>query len=142
MIGKYKNIIIVLVIVILGFVAYSFLKPADSTETLLSTTEKQDSTQILGDEISSAINQINSLKLDRGVLDDPVVKNLVDHSKPIVSEPVGRKNPFAPIGQDSGNSATSTISSTSTSTSNLKINTATSTTGTTSQKTSTSTAAH
>jgi len=137
MIGKYKNIIIVGVIIALGLIAYSFLKPAPTAETLLATTERQDSAQVLGDEISSAISQINSLKLDRGVLDDPVVKNLKDHSKPIIAEPVGRKNPFAPIGQDSGNSASSTISSTSTA--GLKINTATSTTGTTLQKTSTST---
>lgn len=133
MIGKYKNIIIVIVIIVLGLVAYSFLKSSPTAETLLATTQRQDSAQVLGDEISSAINQINSLKLDRAVLDDSVVQHLIDHSKPIVPEPVGRNNPFAPIGQNEGDSASSTINS------NIKINTASSTKGTTLPKNGTST---
>jgi len=133
MIGKYKNIIIIGVIIALGLIAYSFLKPDPTAETLLETTQRQDSAQVLGDEITSAISQINSLKLDRTVLDDPIVKKLIDHSKPILPEPVGRKNPFAPIGENSSvNGATSSA---------IKISTATSTTSSTSTKTSTSTTA-
>jgi hypothetical protein len=133
MIAKYKNIIIILVIIVLGLVAYSFLKPSPTAESLLATTQRQDSAQVLGDEITSAISQINSLKLDRAVLDDPIVKNLIDHSKPILPEPVGRKNPFAPIGKDSASdSATSTaslkISTTTTPAQPAKVNTGTSTT--------------
>ncbi len=108
MINKYKNIIIIAVIIGIGLIAYSFLKPDPTAESLLETTQRQDSAQVLGDEITTAINQINSLKLDRAVLDDPIVKNLIDHSKPIIPEPVGRANPFAPI-NSSGSSATSTI---------------------------------
>ena len=133
MIGKYKNIIIIAVIIGIGLIAYSFLKPDPTAETLLETTQRQDSAQVLGDEITSAISQINSLKLDRTVLDDPIVKKLIDHSKPILPEPVGRKNPFAPIGANSSvNGATSSA---------IKISTATSTTSSTSTKTSTSTTA-
>jgi hypothetical protein len=131
MISKYKNIIIIGVVIALGLIAYSIFKPAPTAETLLETTQRADSAQVLGDEITSAISQINSLKLDRGVLDDPVVKNLKDHSKPIIPEDVGRKNPFAPIGEV-GSSASNVNSTT------LKINTASSTTAT-STKTTTST---
>lgn len=120
MIGKYKNIIIVVVIIALGLIAYSFLKPDPTAESLLETTQRADSAQVLGDEISSAINQINSLKLDRSVLDDAVVKNLKDHSKPIIPEDVGRKNPFAPIGEIGG-SVSEAVNS------NIKNNTSTST---------------
>jgi len=124
MIGKYKNIIIVFVIIALGLIAYSFLRPDPTVESLLETTERQDGAQVLGDEITSAIGQINSLKLDRAIFDDPILKRLIDHSKPILPEPVGRKNPFAPIGGDDktgttttstgGSSATTTRASTST----------------------------
>ena len=128
MIAKYKNIIIIVVIIALGLIAYSFLRPKPTAETLLETTQRADSAQVLGDEITSAISQINSLKLDRGVLDDPIIKNLIDHSKPITPQDVGRKNPFAPIGASG-----SAIGATSTT---LKINTASST-NTTSTATST-----
>jgi len=128
MIGKYKNIIIVGVIIALALIAYSFLKPDPTAESLLATTQRADSAQVLGDEITSAISQINSLKLDRSVFDDPIVKKLIDHSKPIISEPVGRQNPFAPIGSSdkisSVNSATSTIKI-ATSTPNTQVGTST-----------------
>jgi len=109
MISKYKNIIIIAAIIGIGLIAYSFLKPDPTVESLLETTQRQDSAQVLCDEITSAINQINSLKLDRSVLDDPIVKNLVDHSKPIIPEPVGRINPFAPINSEVNSPATNTI---------------------------------
>jgi hypothetical protein len=115
MIGKYKNIIIVFVIIALGLIAYSFLRPDPTVESLLETTERQDGAQVLGDEITSAIGQINSLKLDRAIFDDPILKRLIDHSKPILPEPVGRKNPFAPIGV-SGETTTSASTKTATST--------------------------
>jgi len=131
MIAKYKNIIIVVVIIILGLVAYSFLKPDPTATALLETTQRQDSTQVLGDEITSAISQINSLKLDRSVLDDPIVKKLIDHSKPIVPIPSGRKNPFAPIGNESSlGSSTSSVIKTGTTTSVILPKTGTTTSAT------------
>jgi len=131
MLGKYRNIIIVAVIIALGLIAYSFLRPDPTVDNLLETTQRQDGAQVLGDEITSAISQINSLKLDRAVFDDPIIKRLIDHSKPILPEPVGRKNPFAPIGSngDSGTTTTSVIkNTTSAATSTPTVKTGTSTT--------------
>lgn len=117
MIGKYKNIIIVLVIVILGVVAYTLLRPDPTATSLLDTTQGQSSAQVLGDDITSAISQINSLKLDKSVLEDPVVKNLINHNVKINPIDSGRKNPFAPIGDESSlGNATSTVNKTSTTT--------------------------
>lgn len=113
MISKYKNIIIIAAIIGIALIAYSFLRPDPTAESLLETTQRQSSAQVLGDEITSAINQINSLKLERGVLDDPVVKNLIDHSKPIIPEPIGRENPFAPITSDGSDTPATTTSATS-----------------------------
>lgn len=106
--AKYKNIIIIAVIVVIGLIIYSIVKPDPEVQKLLETSERQDSAQVLGDDITRAINQIQSLKLDRAVLDDPVLKNLTDHSEPIIPEPVGRRNPFAPIGSDGGAPTVST----------------------------------
>lgn len=131
MISKYKNIIIIAAIIGIGLIAYSFLRPDPTAESLLETTQRQDSAQVLGDEITAAINQINSLKLDRSVLDDPIVLNLIDHSKPIIPEPIGRNNPFAPINSD-GNSSSATTTPTSIRTSTTTNQTTNTTTGTTS----------
>jgi len=116
MLGKYKNIIIIIVVIALGLIAYSIFRPDPEVKKLLETTQRQDSAQVLGDDITKAINQIQSLKLDRAVLDDPVLKNLVDHSEPIIPEPIGRKNPFAPIGSNSGGSSEIKNSATTTKT--------------------------
>jgi len=97
MINKYKNIIIIAVIIGLALIAYSFLKPADTPESLLQVTERQNGTQALGDEITDAINQINSLKLDNSIFKDPIMSKLIDHGTKFKSEPVGRIDPFAPI---------------------------------------------
>lgn len=97
MINKYKNIIIIAVIIGLALIAYSFLKPAETPESLLQVTERQNGTQALGDEITSAINQINSLKLDNSIFKDPIMSKLIDHGTKFNAEPVGRTDPFAPI---------------------------------------------
>ena len=130
MILKYKKIIIICLIIAGGLIAYSLLKPDPTVTSLLEKTQRQNSTQVLGDEITLAINQINSLKLDRSVFDDPVFNKLIDQSKPIIPKPVGRDNPFSPIGSDIK------TDNNSSSTPNLKI---ASTTVSTTTKTATTT---
>lgn len=95
---KYKKTIIVGIIIAAGLIAYSFLRPDPTVESMLQVTERQNSAQVLGDEITTAINQIQSLKLDNVIFSDPIFLKLIDHSRPIVAEPIGRTNPFAPIG--------------------------------------------
>lgn len=98
MLGKYKNLIIIIVIAGIGFVAYSIFKPVPDVDSGISITNSQDA-NILGAEITAAINQIGSLKLEKKVLEDPILKNLEDFSEPIIEQPVGRRNPFSPLGQ-------------------------------------------
>jgi hypothetical protein len=109
MINKYKNIIIIAVIIGLALIAYSFLKPAETPESLLVVTERQSSTQALGDEITGAINQINSLKLDNSIFKDPIMLKLKDNNQKIDPQDVGRPDPFAPI-TAKGSVSTTTIS--------------------------------
>jgi hypothetical protein len=114
MISAIKKIIIPLLIIIIGFVAYSvFIKKEESTSLLKK--ELPTSTDVLGADIIRAINQISSLELKRDVFNDPIFKTLVDRSEDLKPEPVGRLNPFAPIGSNA--SSTSATSSTSTATS-------------------------
>ena len=120
MLNKYKNLIIIALIIGVGLIVYSFVKKPATVESMLEVTQNQEGAQVLGDEITAAIEQIQSLKLDDTIFKDPIFVNLIDHSKPIEKQNVGRDNPFAPIG--SVNTATR-----ATTTSAIKIDDKTST---------------
>jgi Na+/melibiose symporter-like transporter len=115
MISSIKKIILPLIIIIIGFVAYSIFFKKDESTSLLKK-EVATSSDVLGADIIRAINQISSLELRRDVFNDPIFKTLVDRSEEIKPEPVGRQNPFAPIGavSDASNATTTTRTSTST----------------------------
>lgn len=97
---KYKKIISAIVITIILFFAYSFFFAGDSNgDGLISSSKtKRTAADIVGAEIIQALNQIERLQLDRAIFSDPVYKSLVDRSQPIPPEPVGKDNPFGPIG--------------------------------------------
>jgi len=95
MIKKYKNIIIVVVIISGAFWAYNqFFNTEIPGSASLRVTS---STDVLGADIIKAINQINALKLDRSVFEDPIFRTLVDRSEEILPQAKSRPNPFAPI---------------------------------------------
>jgi hypothetical protein len=97
--AKYKNIIILVVVIIAGYFAYQQFSGANlSGSASLSTVQRSSNTDVLGAEIIKAINQIDSLDLDRSVFDDPIFQTLVDRSQELREQPVSRSNPFAPIG--------------------------------------------
>lgn len=98
MIGKYKKVIIVVAIAIVLFFAYSFFFGKTDDGALLSRTANAPSgATVIGSEIIQALNQIDTLQLDRAIFEDPIYRSLVDRSQPIPPEPIGRENPFAPI---------------------------------------------
>ncbi len=93
-----KKILIAIAIIGGIFLVYTiFFKGDPEIESLLKSENQVDSADILGADIIKAINEINSLELDRSIFDDPVLKSLNDYSTDIEPEPKGRKNPFAPI---------------------------------------------
>lgn len=59
--------------------------------------------KILGAEITQALVQIESLTLDKDVFSNAIYRSLRDRSKRIDIEPIGRRNPFAPLGDTSVN---------------------------------------
>jgi hypothetical protein len=100
MLEKNKKLIIGIVLILASFFVYSrFFGPnSDRQLGLIQSGPAISSTEVLGTEIIRAINQINSLTLDKSVFTDPVFQTLIDRSQPIESEPRGRNNPFAPLG--------------------------------------------
>lgn len=96
---KYKNWIIIGLVIIVAFVIYAvFFGPKEKEEGLLSSGAVKTPAALVGSEIISALNQIESLRLDRAIFDSPVYQSLKDRSRKIQPEPVGKANPFSPIG--------------------------------------------
>lgn len=99
MFRKYKKIIIIVVVVIVLFFVYSFFFGGSSNDNSLlrGVANTPSGADVIGSEIIQALNQIDTLQLDRTIFEDPVFRSLVDRSQPIPPEPVGRDNPFSPI---------------------------------------------
>jgi hypothetical protein len=124
-----KNIIIVLVLAGLSFFGYKYLTRTATPEDAIV---KQDSTNMskMGAEVLVALNQLKTLKLDESVFKDKTFISLKDFSKPLGTEPIGRINPFYPIGVENNPASklkgASSTSATSSNTNNNRSNSATS----------------
>ena len=92
-----KNTIIVLVVAGVGYFGYNYLTRTDTPSDVLIQQNSADTSK-MGAEVLSALNQLKTLKLDASVFQDKTFLSLQDFSKPLNSEPVGRVNPFSPIG--------------------------------------------
>ncbi|MEY4440912.1 MAG: hypothetical protein RLY49_538 [Candidatus Parcubacteria bacterium] len=113
---KLKKIILLLIIAIALFVVYAvFIKKGPEVDSLINngTGSTSGDAQVIGNQISQALTRIDQLKLDKTIFTNILYRSLVDRSEPISEEPIGRSNPFAPIGDVSSvNSTTRNASST------------------------------
>ncbi len=107
MLDTIKKLIVPFIVIVGAFVLYSIFIKEEPTTSLLKK-EVATSGDVLGAEIIKAINQISTLTLDRSVFDDPIFKTLIDRSEVLQPEPIGRANPFAPIGSTGAAPTTST----------------------------------
>lgn len=115
--SKFKGLIIGVVIVVLAFLAYSqfFAKKGASTDAPLARidTSAKSSNQIegaAGREFVIQLLAIQSIHFNTQFFSDPAYLSLHDFSRPLVDQPKGRPNPFAPLGEDTGSIGTSTSS--------------------------------
>lgn len=93
---KYKNVITVVVLLAVGFFVYSsFFKP-DATSTLTAADVNPAQTAV-EQELIALLLELRSIRLDLSLFDDPAFQSLSDFSQELVSEPVGRPNPFLPL---------------------------------------------
>lgn len=93
---KFKTVIIVVLVIAIAFVAYSyfFAKP---TEPVLSV-QAVSTTPSVDQDLIAILLQLKSIKLDDAIFSDSAFKSLQDFSQELVQEPIGRNNPFAPLG--------------------------------------------
>ena len=84
-----------IVILIAAFLIFTYFIKSDP-EADLSVDSSQE---IIGRRLVDTLQKIRTLELDKSFLSDPAFLSLVDFTVEVVSEPTGRDNPFASIGQ-------------------------------------------
>ncbi len=95
-----KIIIAVIVVVVLGYIVYSFMSKPPAEEVAgpggLSSQSVQNTSEI-GKKLAATLETIRSIRLDRSIIENPVFMSLEDFSTEISPLPVGRDNPFEPV---------------------------------------------
>jgi hypothetical protein len=96
-----KTVIIFVVILIIGALMYFYTLGGPDDASITSLDQQGiliggEDTQIIGARVLSLLNEINTLRIDKSIFDDPVYKILLDHTVQIPEQNVGRANPFEP----------------------------------------------
>jgi len=100
-----KNWIWLVIIIVVAAVGYFYVNGsgAGSSSTLSATS---DANAAVGAQVLGLLNQIQSLRIDTTIFNDPGYKTLRDYSVVIPPVNVGRPNPFAPLPGIGTNSST------------------------------------
>lgn len=107
-IKKYKNIVLSVVIIAIAAAGYTILFGKDGAGTALLTSQRSDADVIgVGEDVLDLLRQLRLIELDGTIFEDPAFQSLEDFSQELIPEPVGRDNPFAPIGEGGGSRTTS-----------------------------------
>ncbi len=105
-----RNIILTGIIIVLVFVSFNVFfsgESADDIALVAASAEQRVESQV-GADILAALNTLESLRLDVSFFKNDLYRNLRDQSQLIQPQPVGRNNPFLPIGRESGAAPVST----------------------------------
>jgi hypothetical protein len=93
---QYQNVITVVVVLIVGFIAYTMFFTDKEEGVLIEETVSENSAA--DQDLIALLSELKSIELDEAVFSDPTFMSLQDFSQELVPEPVGRVNPFAPLG--------------------------------------------
>ncbi len=101
-----KFIIPIVIVLVLGFfyVYYTQTETQGETGSLVSQNAvagNSRATIAVGAEIISLLEKLDRITLDTALFQQPTFQSLRDFSITLRPQPVGRPNPFAPIGNDS-----------------------------------------
>ena len=101
---QYRNVVFVLAAVVIAFALYTYFFPGGGNNAVLSEEEVVPAEEATNQDLITLLLQLRSITLDGKIFSDPVFKSLADFGQELVPEPVGRTNPFAPLGAsaDSG----------------------------------------
>lgn len=97
-----KNIALIVGLVIVAVAGYFTFTRSPEPDAAVSTIAGASSAAAaVGQELVIELNRLKALRnISTDVLSDPSFESLVDYTQPIPTQPLGRLNPFAPIGSD------------------------------------------
>ena len=109
-IKKYKSAFIILIVAVLAFTAYSvfFAGGVRQDESLLTTNNAAVPEAAITSELISLLLEMKVLKLDNSLFSDKRFRSLTDFSVTLTPQPIGRSNPFLPLGVSSSEEAGAT----------------------------------
>ena len=82
--------------VIAAVIVYFMFFSGNSDDALLTTTAEDPTSQVSRDLLVT-LSSLNVIRLDETLFKDPVFVSLSDFGVIIPLQPVGRRNPFAPL---------------------------------------------
>lgn len=105
-----KNSLFIPVLVILAvliIVGYFFFSRGNSDAVLESQIKTAD--EVIGKDLLLSLLKLKTIKLDDSLFKDKVFLSLQDWTIELVPQPVGRNNPFLPLGKNGPVVATTTV---------------------------------
>jgi len=100
-IQRNQTVIIFLFIVGALFFGYQYFFSAPQ-EGALNVTNVQAAGSEADQELIALLLELKGIRLDNAIFTDTTFQSLTDFSKELVTEPIGRVNPFAPIDASQG----------------------------------------
>lgn len=94
-----QTAILVIVIIIIAFFAYTYFFTGNDESNAVLQTEQVSEVTPADQDLISLLLELKAITLDEAIFSDPTFRSLQDFSQELVNEPVGRVNPFAPLGQ-------------------------------------------
>jgi uncharacterized membrane protein YukC len=94
-----QTAILVVVILVIAFFAYTYFFTGKEDSSAVLQTEEVSVVAPVDQDLISLLLELKSITLDESVFSNQAFKSLQDFSQELVPEPVGRVNPFAPLGQ-------------------------------------------
>ena len=87
------------VVILLIIIVWTMLGSggSDQTDTSLVVVASDPVELIIGREMLAALDEMKAVQLDTTFFDSPVYKSLEDFTVQIPKQPIGRRDPFAPI---------------------------------------------
>ena len=93
-----NKLIVVALVVIIGFTGWYTLRGESGSTELLETQDLTTPASDADRDLVTTLLELRSVSLDGNIFTDPAFRALTDFGSQIVPEPVGRSNPFAPLG--------------------------------------------
>jgi hypothetical protein len=118
-ITQHKLMSLVIVLMLLGSAWYFLTQTsAPISDSLITTVDGGDGASPTGEvdqEVVTTLLALHAVTLSAPIFDQPAFAILKDFGTEIVPEPIGRPNPFAPLGVGGGSTVMATTTNTSTS---------------------------